>query len=286
MKTAVRKQVNALDIDTPTSTTWRSCSKTNPPKPQDAEIVARMARIGIVPGQDFDGSKLGALDREAIRAVPKLALAKMGAAPQTAEDDQRLALLHLRRRQLRHRLPDPRHGQPARVRAGTGRRTRSTRCRRRTPTATTTTAPSTGTSVRFEKGQLPPVDAFWSLTLYDTDFFFVPNPIDRYEVSQRDTFVTNADGSIELYIQAESPGKDKEANWLPAPKGKFALVLRMYGPKQSSPSIVDGIVDAAAGEARCSDSPSPHEEPRCVSETDASSVCSSDSSSTAKGAFE
>ena len=94
--------------------------------------------------------------------------------------------------------------------------------------------------LRFEKGALPPAKAFWSLTMYDPDFFFVPNPINRYELSQRNTFVTGPDGSIELYLQAESPGKDKEANWLPAPKGKFALVLRLYDPATAAPSILDG----------------------------------------------
>jgi hypothetical protein len=94
--------------------------------------------------------------------------------------------------------------------------------------------------LRFDKGATPPVDAFWSLTLYDTDFFFVPNPIERYELSQRNSFVTNPDGSVDITIQADSPGKDREPNWLPAPKGKFALVMRMYGPKQTPPSIVDG----------------------------------------------
>jgi hypothetical protein len=94
--------------------------------------------------------------------------------------------------------------------------------------------------MRVEKGQMPPVEAFWSLTLYDEDFFFVPNAIDRYELSQRNRFVTNPDGSVDFHIQAESPGKDKEPNWLPAPKGKFSLVLRMYGPTTKPPSIVDG----------------------------------------------
>jgi hypothetical protein len=76
--------------------------------------------------------------------------------------------------------------------------------------------------------------------MYDTDFFFVPNPINRYELSQRNTFITNPDGSVDLSIQAASPGKDKEANWLPAPKGKFDLVLRIYAPKATPPSILDG----------------------------------------------
>ena len=59
-------------------------------------------------------------------------------------------------------------------------------------------------------------------------------------MSQRNAFVANADGSLDFYIQAESPGKEREANWLPAPKGKFVLVLRMYAPKTTAPSIVDG----------------------------------------------
>ena len=103
--------------------------------------------------------------------------------------------------------------------------------------------------MRFEKGQLPPVDAFWSLTMYDTDFFFVPNAINRYDLRQRDKFVTNADGSVDMYIQAESPGKDKEANWLPAPKGKFVLVMRMYAPTADAADDPRRQLDAAAGEA-------------------------------------
>ena len=93
--------------------------------------------------------------------------------------------------------------------------------------------------MRFEKGQMPPVKGFWSLTMYDPDFFFVPNPLDRYSLSQRDTFVTNEDGSVDLYLQAESPGPDKEANWLPAPQGQVhpdapALLARGHGRPRSS----------------------------------------------------
>jgi hypothetical protein len=94
--------------------------------------------------------------------------------------------------------------------------------------------------VHFEKGQLPPADAFWSLTMYDDDFFFVPNPIRRYDLAQRDKLVANPDGSVDMYLQAASPGKDKEANWLPAPKGAFKLVMRIYSPREAPPSILDG----------------------------------------------
>ena len=68
----------------------------------------------------------------------------------------------------------------------------------------------------------------------------MPNPINRYNLSQRKTFVTNADGSVDLYLQADSPGPDKDANWLPAPKGKFVPMLRLYWPTKTPPSILDG----------------------------------------------
>ena len=87
---------------------------------------------------------------------------------------------------------------------------------------------------------MPPVNAFWSLTMYDARYFFVPNPLNRYTLSQRNNFKANADGSVDLYLQNESPGKNKQQNWLPAPKGKFILMLRMYWPKDKPPSILDG----------------------------------------------
>ena len=76
--------------------------------------------------------------------------------------------------------------------------------------------------------------------MYDGDFFFVPNVLDRYDLAQRDPLVVNSDGSVDLYIQAESPGAGKEANWLPAPKGKFVLVMRIYTPRKEAPSILNG----------------------------------------------
>jgi hypothetical protein len=94
--------------------------------------------------------------------------------------------------------------------------------------------------MHFNKGELPPVNGFWSLTMYDASYFFVDNPLNRYNVSSRSKFKPNADGSIDVYIQNESPGKDKESNWLPAPTGDFILMLRLYWPKEESPSIIDG----------------------------------------------
>ncbi|WP_419711108.1 DUF1254 domain-containing protein [Pseudomonas sp. NFX224] len=85
--------------------------------------------------------------------------------------------------------------------------------------------------MHFDKGQEPPVNAFWSVTLYDPEGFQVGNKLDRFAVSSWMPFKTNADGSLDLYFQNESPGKELEANWLPAPKGPFNLTMRLYGPK-------------------------------------------------------
>jgi hypothetical protein len=76
--------------------------------------------------------------------------------------------------------------------------------------------------------------------MYDDKYFFVDNPLNRYTVSSRFNFKYNSDGSLDLYIQKDSPGKDKEANWLPAPAGKFVLMMRLYWPREAPPSLIDG----------------------------------------------
>jgi hypothetical protein len=76
--------------------------------------------------------------------------------------------------------------------------------------------------------------------MYDKDYFFVENPLNRYTLSQRNKLKANPDGAVDLYIQAESPGKDKESNWLPTPKDEFILMMRLYWPKAKPPSILDG----------------------------------------------
>jgi hypothetical protein len=92
-------------------------------------------------------------------------------------------------------------------------------------------------TVRFAPGELPPVNAFWSLTMYDQPAsLLVANPINRYLVNSTmlPQFQRDADGGLTLFIQHESPGKDKEANWLPAPKGPFAAIMRLYWPKDEA----------------------------------------------------
>jgi hypothetical protein len=97
-------------------------------------------------------------------------------------------------------------------------------------------------TLTFAKGKTPPVNAFWSITMYEVDqgWWFVPNPLNKFTVSPRNDLQYNTDGSLTIYIQTESPGKEKEANWLPAPKGAFIAMLRMYWPKETGPSILDG----------------------------------------------
>jgi hypothetical protein len=85
--------------------------------------------------------------------------------------------------------------------------------------------------IHFDKNNLPPVDAFWSITLYDDQGFQVPNALNRFAVSSWMPFKYNPDGSLDLYFQNESPGKEKEANWLPAPKEPFNVTLRLYAPR-------------------------------------------------------
>jgi hypothetical protein len=89
----------------------------------------------------------------------------------------------------------------------------------------------------FPKGELPPVKAFWSLTMYDGKTqLLVENPTDRYLLNSTmlDEFKRGDDGSLTLYVTKDSPGKDLESNWLPAPDGPFYLVMRLYGPENDA----------------------------------------------------
>jgi hypothetical protein len=91
--------------------------------------------------------------------------------------------------------------------------------------------------LHFDKGKFPPVDAFWSVTAYDTEGYFIPNSLNRLALGDRDKLVPNADGSLDFYIQADSPGADEEANWLPVARAPFTLLMRLYSPKAE---VLDG----------------------------------------------
>jgi hypothetical protein len=92
--------------------------------------------------------------------------------------------------------------------------------------------------LHFNKDQLPPVGAFWSVTMYDADGFQVANPINRFAIGDRDALKYAPDGSLDIYIQSDNPGSSKESNWLPTPKsGQLGVTMRLYAPK---PQALDG----------------------------------------------
>ncbi len=239
MKTGIRDQVDAMGV-TDYFSYLAKLMKTNPPAAADAPMVAQMAKIGLVPGRDFDPSKLGAFDKEAIRAVPKLAQVKiMEYFKKAAEPVNGWTYL-----MKNIGIYGTDYIQRALVTAiGLGANRPQDAIY---PTSQKDAAGDEydGASKKYvmhiNKGDLPPVNGFWSLTMYDKDYFFVPNSLNRYTLSARNKFISNADGSVDLYLQADSPGKAKEANWLPAPKAKFIPMLRLYWPKETPPSIIDG----------------------------------------------
>jgi hypothetical protein len=92
--------------------------------------------------------------------------------------------------------------------------------------------------LHFDQDQLPPVRAFWSVTMYDAQGFQTANPLGRFAIGDRDPLRYNADGSLDLYLQHESPGQDKESNWLPAPPGPLGITMRLYSPKAA---VINGL---------------------------------------------
>ena len=239
MKKAVRDQVDALSVNDYFNYLAR-LMKTNPPAAADAPMLEKMKAIGLEPGKDFDPSKLGAFDKEVIKTVPKLAQVKiMEYFKKAAEPVNGWTYLT---KNIGVYGTD--YIQRALVTAiGLGAN------RPQDAIYPTTQKDADGHEydgaskkyvIHFDKGQMPPVNGFWSITMYDKDYFFVPNPLNRYTLSARNKFNMNPDGSVDLYLQADSPGKAKEANWLPAPKAQFIPMMRLYWPKETSPSIIDG----------------------------------------------
>jgi hypothetical protein len=92
-------------------------------------------------------------------------------------------------------------------------------------------------TLHFDSGNTPPVDGFWSVSMYNNKSLFVDNPLNRYSINSYSEVKNNTDGSLDLYIQNQSPGPEKESNWLPAPTDSFNLVLRTYLPQ---PQVLNG----------------------------------------------
>lgn len=208
--------------------------KKNPPHLTDWSIIASLKRIGLEPGKDFDGRKVSsdALVRGA-HAGLKLMRDKMPTIARVTNGwgmntdtmgvygnyylkRAIIAMAGLGANQVEDAI------YPLNVADADG-------------------SPVSAESryvLHFEKDELPPVGAFWSLTMYDAEGFQVPNPIHRFAIGDRDPLTFNADGSLDLFIQNESPGGDEESNWLPSPKhGVLGLTLRLYAPK---PQVLEG----------------------------------------------
>jgi hypothetical protein len=237
MKTAVRDQVNRMDAGTYFKL-LAALMKDNPPAKADAPMVAKMAKIGIVPGKNFDIGTLDPVVAKTLKGVPKTAQEKIKAFFKKAGADvngwQVMTKTGL------YGTDYLRRAFVTAIGLGANRPQDAVY-----PTSELGAdgKPYSGANkyvMHFGKGQTPPVNGFWSLTMYNEKFFFVPNALNRYTLSERNKFNLNPDGSVDLYLQNASPGKDKEANWLPTPKGKFILMLRLYWPKEKSPSIING----------------------------------------------
>ena len=211
--------------------------QTYPPHPNDYPILLRLEALGFVPGRDFDGAHLDPAVAQAINEGAKEALADMQASVSKLGavtngwtfEAQNVGTYGTSYKQraivamsgLGANLPED-AVYPTAFLDGDGK-------------------PLNGAQryvLHFEKGQLPPANAFWSITMYDRDGFQVPNPIDRFAIGDRDKLTFDPDGSFDIYVQAVSPGADKQANWLPAPKdGPFTLTLRIYSPRAE---VMDG----------------------------------------------
>jgi hypothetical protein len=209
--------------------------KTNRPVlPQDAAIVAEMARIGLVAGQDWDTSKLSPAVQTALQGSVKTAqlrikqfaskgltvvngwntLTKTGIYGADYVDRAFVTAVGLganRPQDAQYPFTQALAGQPL--------------------------LGSNTYVLHFARAGMPPVGGFWSITMYDTNFFFVPNALNKQTVSERDALKHNSDGSLDLYFSHVKPAKVPQANWLPGPAGKFILMLRMYWPKAA---VLDG----------------------------------------------
>jgi hypothetical protein len=230
MKTPPLEQVNAMR-GTAYFKYVAELMKTNSPHITDWSIVARMKRIGLEPGKSFDPDTLdptvrSALDRAAVDGleamyakVPTVARVVNGWSMNTdtmgVYGDYYLKRAIVALTGLGANQPEDAI-YPFLLTDANGK-------------------PLMGESkyvLHFSKSDLPPVDAFWSVTMYDEAGFQAANAINRFAIGDRDDIKYNSDGSLDLYFQHESPGNDKESNWLPSPaNGKLGITMRLYAPK-------------------------------------------------------
>jgi hypothetical protein len=213
-------------------TAFATAMKANPPHAADAPMIQELARIGIVPGQDFDAARLNDEQRQAINdgaqaassRIEHLISAAAATKPGWAGFNKTIG-----------RYGSNYLARAAIARFGIGAN----------PPEDAIYMNCSGDSagellngaqryrVHFDKGSLPPVRAFWSLTAYDEGGYFIANPLNRYAIGNRDALKFNPDGSLDIYVQAQTPGADLESNWLPSGDGSFNLTIRLYWPEDA-----------------------------------------------------
>ena len=204
--------------------------KVNRPHLTDQPIIARMKRIGIEPGKGFDIDRVSPTVRTALEAAPASAQKLMQwKLPTLARVSNNWSMntdtmgvygnYYLKRAIIANAGLGANVPQDSVYPLNLGDQ------------AGRSLDGANKYTIHFDKASLPPVEAFWSVTLYDPDGYQVANPLNRFAVSSWMPFKYDPDGTLTIYIQNENPGKDKEVNWLPAPKGPFNLAMRLYAPK-------------------------------------------------------
>lgn len=213
-------------------TAFAKAMKANPPHAEDAPMVHKLALLGIVPGQDFDASKISADQRLAINEGVPEAAARI--------DGMTTSVTSTKKGWAGFMKDIGRYGTNYGARAFIARFAIGANP---PEDAVYLNCSADGTGellnganryrVHFDKGDLPPVKAFWSLTAYDQGGYFIKNPINRYAIGDRDPLKFNSDGSLDIYIQSQTPGSDRESNWLPSGDGPFNLTIRLYWPEDA-----------------------------------------------------
>lgn len=234
MKTPVRAQVNHMDA----ATFFKrlvALMVANPPSLLDAPMIEKMAKLGIIPGKEFDFAKLDPLVARSLALAPKLALEEI-IGLQNAKNDTTNGW-HISKDAGLYGTNYLQRALVATIGLGANRPQDAVYPFTSVDSKGNPLSGKYNYVLHFAKGQTPPAKGFWSLTMYNDQYFFVANPLNRYTVSPRNNLKYNPDGSLDLYIQNESPGKDFESNWLPAPKTSFILMLRIYWPEAS---LLDG----------------------------------------------
>jgi hypothetical protein len=202
-----------------------------PPHPTDWSQLARMARIGVVPGRPFEA---GALDADVLAALEGIPAAAHDLLEHTVRTSARQVNGWVMNTDSIGVYGNFYSKRAAVTMVGLGANPPEDAIY---PIGI---APADGSHryvLHLAADALPPVDGFWSLTMYDQEGFQIANPIDRFAIGDRDALRYNADGSLDIIVQAAEPDADHRANWLPAPDGPFSLLLRLYAPR---PPALDG----------------------------------------------